>query len=197
MPGVYAPEAFDVAGTVVGVVEAERRLPRPDVAAGDIVIGLASNGPHTNGYSLIRRVFGGADLEARVPELGTTLAEALLAPHRSYLGRLWPLLQDDGLEIKALAHITGGGLVENLPRVLPENLGAVLRRGSWPVPPLFQLIQARGGVAEGEMYRVFNMGLGMLVVAAPGAADALRARQGEDSWVVGEVVAGPHEVQLA
>jgi phosphoribosylaminoimidazole synthetase len=196
MPGVYAPEAFDVAGTIVGVVEAARRLPRPDVAAGDVIVALASSGPHTNGYSLIRRVFGGADLDAPVPELGTTLADALLAPHRSYLGVLWPLLQQDDLEVKALAHITGGGLVENLPRVLPEKKGAVLWRGSWPVPPLFGLIQARGAVADDEMNRVFNLGLGMLAIVSPGGVPALRERLGEESWVVGEVVAGPPGVRF-
>jgi phosphoribosylformylglycinamidine cyclo-ligase/phosphoribosylamine--glycine ligase/phosphoribosylformylglycinamidine cyclo-ligase len=197
MPGVYAPEAFDVAGTIVGVVEAGRRLPRPGVAAGDVIVGLASSGPHTNGFSLIRRVFSGADLAAEVPALGTSLAETLLAPHRSYLGALWPLLQEDGLGLRALAHITGGGLLENLPRVLPEGLGAALHRGSWPVPPLFGLIQARGEVPEAEMYRVFNMGLGMLAVASAEAVGALQARLGEESWVVGEVVAGPREVRLA
>jgi phosphoribosylaminoimidazole synthetase len=196
MPGVYAREAFDVAGTIVGVVEAARRLPRPDVAAGDVIVALASSGPHTNGYSLIRRVFAGADLDAPVPELGTSLADALLAPHRSYLGVLWPLLQQDDLEVKALAHITGGGLVENLPRVLPETKGAVLWRGSWPVPPLFGLIQARGAVADDEMNRVFNMGLGMLAIISPGGVPALRERLGEESWVVGEVVAGPPGVRF-
>jgi phosphoribosylaminoimidazole synthetase len=195
MPGVYAPGAFDVAGTIVGAVEADRRLPRPGIASGDLVIGLASSGPHTNGYSLIRRIFAGADLGAMIPELGATLADTLLAPHRSYLPCLWPLLQDDGLPVKALAHITGGGLVENLPRVLPEDLGVVLQRGSWPVPPLFDLIQARGGVTDDEMARVFNLGLGMLVVVAPGSAAAFRAAVGEESWVVGQVVAGLHEVR--
>jgi phosphoribosylaminoimidazole synthetase len=195
MPGVYAPEAFDVAGTIVGAVEAARRLPRPGIASGDLIVGLASSGPHTNGYSLIRRIFAGADLHATVPALGSTLADALLAPHRSYLPQLWPLLQDDGLPVNALAHITGGGLVENPPRVLPEDLGAVLQRGSWPVPPLFDLIQSRGGVADDEMARVFNLGLGMLVVVASGSAAALRAALGEESWVVGQVVTGPHEVR--
>jgi phosphoribosylaminoimidazole synthetase len=197
MPGVYSPGAFDVAGTIVGVVEAARRLPRPGVAAGDLIIGLASSGPHTNGYSLIRRIFARADLDAPRPELGTTLADALLAPHRSYLERLWPLLEEDGLGIQALAHITGGGLVENLPRVLPEGLGAVLWRSGWRVPPLFGLIQARGAISDDEMHRVFNMGLGMLVVVSPGGARELRARLGDESWVVGEVVDGPHEVRLA
>jgi phosphoribosylformylglycinamidine cyclo-ligase len=196
MPGVYAPGAFDVAGTVVGVVERAQVLPRPGIAAGDLLIGLASNGPHTNGYSLIRRVFEGEALDAFHPELGEPLGEALLRPHRSYLSLLGPILAEPGHSIKALAHITGGGLVDNVPRVLPAGLGAVVRRGSWPVPPLFGLIAARGSVDDAEMHHVFNMGIGVVVIVAPGAASALQGRLGEPGWVIGEVVAGQEGVRL-
>jgi phosphoribosylformylglycinamidine cyclo-ligase/phosphoribosylamine--glycine ligase/phosphoribosylformylglycinamidine cyclo-ligase len=197
MPGVYVPDAFDVAGSIVGIVDGDRRLPRAGMTAGDVLIGLASTGPHTNGYSLIRRVFAGMSLDTVYPELGVPLVDALLAPHRSYLQLLWPVLQEEAQPVKALAHLTGGGIIENLPRVLPEGLGAAVVRGSWPVPPLFSLIEARGGVAPDEMFRVFNMGLGLVVIVAPADVVALQARLGEPSWVVGEVVAGDRQVRLA
>lgn len=197
MPDVYMPGALDVAGTVVGVVEAARRLPRGDVAPGDVLVGLASTGPHTNGYSLIRRIFAGVALDTVYPELGMPLAEALLAPHRSYLQELWPVLQDAAQPIKALAHLTGGGVMENLPRVLPDGVGAVVRIGSWPVPPIFGLIQARGGIALEEMYRVFNQGIGMALVVDAREAEALQARLSEPSWVIGELAAGARTVRLA
>lgn len=197
MPDVYMPGALDVAGTVVGVVEAARRLPRGDVAPGDVLVGLASTGPHTNGYSLIRRIFAGVALDTVYPELGMPLAEALLAPHRSYLQELWPVLQDAAQPIKALAHLTGGGVMENLPRVLPVGVGAVVRIGSWPVPPIFGLIQARGGIALEEMYRVFNQGIGMALVVDAREAEALQARLSEPSWVIGELAAGARTVRLA
>lgn len=197
MPDVYVPGALDVAGTVVGVVEAARRLPRGDAAPGDVLVGLASTGPHTNGYSLIRRIFAGVALDTVYPELGMPLAEALLAPHRSYLQELWPVLQDDAQPIKALAHLTGGGVMENLPRVLPDGVGAVVRIGSWPVPPVFSLIQARGGIALEEMYRVFNQGIGMALVVDAREAAALQARLSEPSWVIGELAAGARTVRLA
>jgi phosphoribosylaminoimidazole synthetase len=197
MPGVYAPGEFDVAGTMVGVVEREAILPRPGVKPGDVVIGLRSSGPHTNGYSLIRKVFEGVPLDTVFPELGVPLADALLAPHRSYLPVLQLAIRHSPFAIKALAHITGGGFFDNLPRILPEGVGAVIRRGRWPVPPVFQLIQQRGGVAPDEMYRVFNMGLGMLVVCAPEAAHTVQGSIGEESFVIGELVPGEQRVSLA
>lgn len=196
MPGVYAPNAFDVAGTMVGVVERAAMLPRPDVCAGDLLVGLRSSGPHTNGYTLIRQVFGDVSLDAVLPELGMTLAEALLAPHRSYLPILQPALHHPSAPIKALAHITGGGLVENLPRVLPEGIGAVIRTGSWEVPPLFRLIQERGRVSHDEMYRVFNMGIGMVAVIAPEHVDLLRSLAGEETKIIGELAAGERKTTL-
>jgi phosphoribosylamine--glycine ligase/phosphoribosylaminoimidazole synthetase len=185
MPGVYAPGAFDVAGTIVGVVERAKLLPRTDLAAGDVLVGLASSGPHTNGFSLLRRVFADAALDAVEPALGVSLADALLAPHRSYL----PLLQPHLGEVKALAHLTGGGFYDNIPRVLPAYLAAVIDARSWPIPPLFGLIQERGQIAAAEMYRVFNMGIGMVAVLAPERVAAFRAAIPEETWVIGRLVA--------
>src|SRR5687767_10665788 len=135
MPGVYRPGEFDVAGTIIGVLEREQILPRSNIEAGDVLIGLTSNGPHTNGYSLIRKVFTDVPLGTFFTELDCSLADALLVPHRSYLSILHPILS----HIKALAHITGGGFIENIPRVLPENLDAAIRPGSWPLPSLWKL----------------------------------------------------------
>ncbi len=196
MPGVYAPHEIDVVGTIVGVVERAASLPRPGVAPGDVLLGLGSSGPHTNGYSLIRRVFADVPLDQVLPEIDAPLGDVLLAPHRSYLPVLGPLLAGPASPIKALAHLTGGGFIENLPRVLPEGVGAAVRLGSWPVPPLFAAIQSRGGVPAAEMYRVLNMGIGMIAIVAREAAAGVQAALGEPSWMIGELVAGPREVRL-
>jgi phosphoribosylamine--glycine ligase/phosphoribosylaminoimidazole synthetase len=196
MPGVYAPEEFDVAGTIVGAVERAQILPRADLLPGDQLVGLRSSGPHTNGYSLIRSIFEGVPLDTVYPELGQPLGDMLLAPHRSYLPLLQAELQTPHSRLKALAHLTGGGFIENIPRILPDHLGAVVRPGRWPVPPLFQLIQQRGQVPLEEMYRVFNMGLGMVAVVAPQDVHALQAALGEETWVIGELVSGPRKVML-
>lgn len=196
MPGVYAPGEFDIAGTIVGVVERASILPRGDLRAGDMLVGLRSSGPHTNGYSLLRRIFDSADLNQELPGLEGTLGDALLAPHRSYFNLLWPILQDRKGLVKALVHLTGGGFQENIPRVLPEGLGAVIRRGSWPVPELFQLAMRRGQVAEDEMMRVFNMGIGMVAVVSAGDAPAFCDLLGEESWVIGELISGERKVTL-
>lgn len=196
MPGVYTEEAFDVAGTIVGVVEREEILPRKDVIAGDVLVGLRSSGPHTNGYSLIRRIFRDVALDTVYPEVGEPLADALLAPHRSYLKMLTPLLSQPAGLIKAMAHLTGGGFLENIPRVLPEGVGAVLRRGSWPVAGIFQVIQRLGDIAEMEMLRTFNLGIGMVVVTGRQHVSQLQQMLPEESWVIGEVVQGPHRVVL-
>lgn len=197
MPGVYAPGEFDVAGTIVGVVDRSAVLPCPDLRPGDLLLGLRSSGPHTNGYSLIRKVFEDTPLETVFLELGLPLADALLAPHRSYLPLLRPLLTSPGHPVKALAHVTGGGFIENIPRVLPDGLGAVIHPGSWPVPPLFQLIQQRGDIRAWEMHRVFNMGIGMIAVVAPEDLAALQAAIPEDTWVIGQLVPGERRVSLA
>jgi phosphoribosylformylglycinamidine cyclo-ligase len=193
MPGTYAEDDYDLAGFIVGVVEKEKALPR-GVREGDVLLGLPSAGLHTNGYSLARKVLLealGHRVDTHLPELGTTVGKALLAPHRSYLAALEPLLERD--KVRALAHITGGGFPGNIPRVLPEGLGARLRRGSWEVPPLFRLIQKGGGVCDEEMERTFNMGVGMIVVVSPSELHEVEhslERRGETSFVIGSVVAG-------
>lgn len=188
MPGVYAPGEFDLAGTIVGVVERARVIDGARITAGDAVIGLASAGLHTNGYSLARRVFADQDLVAFDAALGGSLGDALLAPHRSYLphvGKLWAA----GIDVRGLAHITGGGLIDNPPRILPPGLAYRLREGSWPMPPIFRSIAQQGCIAEDEMAHVFNLGLGMLaVVPVAQAGDALAALK-EGAWLVGEIVA--------
>lgn len=185
MPGVYASQRFDLAATMVGLVDRAELLPRT-VSPGDVIVGLASSGPHTNGYSLIRNVFSSEQVAA-----DAELANLLLAPHRAYGPLLLPHLQG----VKALAHITGGGFEENLPRVLPDGIEAQLRWGSWPVPAVFQRIAQQGGIGDEEMRRVFNMGLGMLVVLSPHDADAFRAGLGEDSWIIGELHSGERGVK--
>ena len=196
MPGVYAAGEFDLVGTVVGVVDRAAIIDGSRIQPGDVVIGLASSGLHTNGYSLARRVFDDWDLSAVVPEIGEPLGDALLAPHRCYLPDVERLRQA-GVDIRGLAHITGGGLIDNPPRILPDGLGMHLRRASWPVPPLFRLIQQTGQISDHEMAHVFNLGLGMLVVMpAEQAADAL-AEVGDDAWLVGKITAqgdGPRVV---
>jgi phosphoribosylformylglycinamidine cyclo-ligase len=193
MPGTYAEDDYDLAGFIVGVVEKAMALPR-GVAEGDVLLGLPSAGLHTNGYSLARKVLLetlGHRVGTHLAELGTTVGRALLAPHRSYLAALEPLLERD--KVRALAHITGGGFPGNIPRVLPDGLGAALRRGSWEVPPLFRLIQRGGVVSDEEMERTFNMGIGMVVVVSPGDLHEVEhslERRGETSFVIGSVVAG-------
>lgn len=196
MPGVYQPDQFDVAGTIVGVVDRDRILPKKDLRPGDVLIGIRSTGPHTNGYSLIRKIFQDTPLETALPELGVPLADALLAPHRSYLPVLRPLLDAEPSPVKALAHLTGGGWIENPPRVFPPGIGAEVKIGSWPLPPLFSVIQQKGEVDPKEMYRVFNMGIGMLLVAAKEDADRVREAIPEETWIVGELVSGECKVIL-
>ncbi len=157
-----------------------------------MLIGLGSSGPHTNGYSLIRKVFEGVPLEMVIPELGVALGDALLAPHRSYLLPMSSALPN----ILALAHITGGGFIENIPRVLPEGLGAVVHLGSWPIPPLFSLIQQLGDIDPVEMYRVFNMGIGMIAVVRAADVELVRSQIPEETFVIGELAAGSKQVIL-
>lgn len=175
MPGVYADGAFDLAGTVVGLVDRDALWPRTEtMQVGDIFVGLPSVGPHTNGFSLIRRTVADRDL-AQVLADGQTLADALLAPHRCYVAEIEALL-DAGVEIKGLAHLTGGGFLDNIPRVLPDNLVAQIATDAWPRPPVFQCLLDWSGMDEVEAYRVFNMGIGMVaVVPASDAASALSA----------------------
>jgi phosphoribosylformylglycinamidine cyclo-ligase len=194
MPDVYAPGDLDLVGFVVGVVERDAIIDGSSIREGDVLLALPSSGLHTNGYSLVRRVFsvgvGGdpsqerARLEREHEELGSTLGEALLAPHRSYVPEMRKVMS----KVKGMAHITGGGaLIENIPRMLPGGLGARLDRAAWDVPPLFRLIQREGGIAEEEMYRTFNMGIGL--VFAVDASDVASVRAGlPDAIVLGDVV---------
>jgi phosphoribosylamine--glycine ligase/phosphoribosylaminoimidazole synthetase len=200
MPGVYTPGSFDVAGTLVGVAERSALLPRPGIAAGDVLVGLASSGPHTNGYSLLRRLFEWIPMDVTPAGLDRPLGEALLEPHRSYLPVLEPALAAG--TVKALAHITGGGLVDNLPRVLPDGVDARVDPWSWPVPPLFALVRELAtGLATDELYRTLNMGIGMVVVCAAADVAAVQTAIAEETWVVGELVPGdpgaPSRVVLA
>jgi phosphoribosylformylglycinamidine cyclo-ligase len=195
MPGTYAPGDYDLAGFIVGIVDRSRALTGESVQEGDVLVGLPSSGLHTNGYTLARTVLFetmGLRVDTSLPELGGTVGEALLAPHRAYLAALEPLIERQ--KIRALAHITGGGFPGNIPRVLPRGLGARIHRSAWTVPPLFRLIQKGGAVSDGEMFRTFNMGIGMVVVVAPGDLHDVEhslERRGETSFVVGSVVAGP------
>jgi len=182
MPGLYAGEDYDLVGFIIGVVEKEKITMGKTITVGDTIVGLPSSGLHTNGYSLVRRIFGVNQLEKYYPELGRTLGEELLEPHRCYYHQLKPLLPF----IKGMAHITGGGLIDNVPRVLPLGLAAKFHSQSWTIPPIFQLIQQRGKVDQQEMYRVFNMGIGMVVICSPGDADQL-AQALPEAHVVGEV----------
>jgi phosphoribosylformylglycinamidine cyclo-ligase len=192
MPGFYTSGEYDVAGFIVGVVSRAKVIDGRSIAAGDTLIALPSSGLHTNGYSLARRlVFDvlGLDVHSEVAELGETVAAALMRPHRSYLAQIGPLL-DLGL-IKGMAHITGGGITENLPRTLPEGRGFSLDRQSWEIPPLFAWLQRAGGIADDEMFRAFNMGVGLVVITSPAATDealSLLHASGERAWRLGRVV---------
>jgi phosphoribosylformylglycinamidine cyclo-ligase len=196
MPGFYADGEYDVAGFIVGAVERDRIVDGHTIAARDVLIGVPSSGLHTNGYSLARSiVFDSLKLSVtdRVAELGGTVGEALLTPHRSYLPLLRPLLADAARPIKGMAHITGGGITDNLPRVLPGGTDALVTLRSWKVPAIFQWLQRAGGVPADDMLRTFNMGIGLILVVARADAEAvLRALRdaGEPGAVrIGEIAA--------
>jgi phosphoribosylformylglycinamidine cyclo-ligase len=194
MPGFYQDGEYDVSGTIVGVVEKDALLDGKAIRPGDTIIGLASSGLHTNGYSLARRIlFDQMKLtpKSRVAGLNGTLGDALLAVHVSYGPLTRAVLKK--FEIKGMAHITGGGFTDNVPRVLPKKCDAVINKGSWEMPPIFQLLAVEGGVEESELYQVFNMGIGMTLIVAAEKADAalrlIRAR-GQAAWIIGEIVRG-------
>jgi len=198
MPGFYADGEYDLAGFVVGAVESETLIDGRSIAVGDVVIGLPSTGLHTNGYSLARRIVFehlGLSVDTKVQELGESIGAALLKPHRSYLNAVYPLVTRGA--IKGMAHITGGGLTDNVPRILPEGTAARIDRGAWSVPPLFSWLQRAGNVPDAEMVRTFNMGIGMVVVCPPALSQTvledLHARR-EEPVVIGEIVAGNREV---
>lgn len=202
MPGFYAPGEYDVAGFIVGAVEREALITGAGIVAGDLLVGLPSSGLHTNGYSLARRiVFEGLQLsvDSHVPDLGETVGEALLRPHRSYLPVVRPLIGSG--RIKGMAHITGGGITDNLPRVLPKGLAARVDRRAWRTPPLFRWLGEAGSVPEMDLRRSFNMGIGLILVVAPDDLSAVQAAlldAGEaNPVVIGEVEAGDGEVRYA
>jgi len=199
MPGFYAEGEYDVAGFIVGVVEKSRIVDGRTVEAGDALIALPSSGLHTNGYSLARRIlFEGAGLapDTFVPALGTTVGDALLSPHSSYLRAVEPLLEAG--VVKGMAHITGGGITENLPRALPASCSAEVRLNTWTPPPIFSVLLERGAIARDEMFRTFNMGVGLIVICDRKASDevlqSLWSGGGRGAWLAGSVVPGNRTV---
>jgi phosphoribosylformylglycinamidine cyclo-ligase len=200
MPGFYQDGEYDIAGFIVGVVDRNKIIDGKTIAAGDVLLALPSAGLHTNGYSLARKLFfevAGYKPDTHVPELGMTAGEALLLPHLSYLKPLDGLL-DTGL-IKGLAHITGGGLTDNIPRILPEGTAVKIKKDSWRKPSLFELMRRLGNVSEPEMYRTFNVGVGMVIVCSATDAEAIASHlqnEGETVYEIGNVVTGNREVQI-
>jgi len=200
MPGFYSEGEYDIAGFIVGVVDRQKIIDGKRIAPGDVLLALPSAGLHTNGYSLARKLFlevAGHTAQTKLPELQMTVAETLLQPHLSYLRPLAGLL--DGGAIKGLAHITGGGLTDNIPRILPEGTAVEIQQGSWPILPVFELLRSIGNVSAAEMYRTFNMGVGMVIICAPDQAQSIQtelAGCGEKCYRIGKVVAGSGEVQI-
>jgi phosphoribosylformylglycinamidine cyclo-ligase len=194
MPSFYPDGEYDLAGFAVGAVDRSKIIDGKTIVPGDVIIGLASTGLHSNGYSLARRVlFDQAKLTvtSRLPELDRPLGEVLLAPTRIYAKQILALVEE--FSIKGIAHITGGGITENLPRVFPKGVRARIRRSSWPIPPIFSVIGRLGSVGREEMYRVFNMGIGLILIVPAGSAEALMARAmalGDRAFLIGEMVAG-------
>jgi len=201
LPGIYADGEYDLAGTIVGIAEREKLIDKSRVRPGDLLIGLASTGLHTNGYSLARKLLfetAGLTVDTHVEQLGAAVGEGLMAPHRCYVPSVLPLLAST--DVKAMAHITGGGLIDNLPRALPEPLGARIRRGAWEEPPIFSLLQEIGQIEDLEMFQTFNMGVGLaLIVSAEQQERALEnlSGAGESAFHLGEVIEDPdHAVQI-
>jgi phosphoribosylformylglycinamidine cyclo-ligase len=206
MPGFYQPGEYDVSGTIVGVVEKGRMLDGKSIRPGDLVLGLGSSGLHTNGYSLARQIlFETMRLKplSRLPELAGSVGDELLKVHVSYGPLIQKMLKKfnggSSLAIKGLAHITGGGFVDNIPRVLPRNCDVVIRKGSWDVLPIFQILQRAGKVAQSELYQVFNMGVGMTLIVSRSKAEAMlkfARSQKHRAWLIGEVVKGRRRVRM-
>ncbi|MCK8825692.1 phosphoribosylformylglycinamidine cyclo-ligase [Fuchsiella alkaliacetigena] len=200
MSGFYNQDEYDLAGFAVGIVDKKDLITGADIEPGDKVIGLAANGIHSNGYTLARKVFfelAGYDVDTELEELAQPLGEELLKPTRIYVEPILELM--NSFKLKGIAHITGGGLIENIPRILPAGTKAVLDRSSWPVPPILELIQSEGEIDTKEMYRTFNMGIGMAVVVSPAEVADVLAKLEElqvDSYLIGEIVAGDRGVDL-
>ncbi|MEK5177115.1 phosphoribosylformylglycinamidine cyclo-ligase [Paenibacillus sp. FSL R5-0636] len=198
MPGMYSAGEYDIAGFTVGVADKAKLVTGADIAAGDTVIGLASSGVHSNGFSLVRKLLleqEGYGLNDVLPELGAPLADVLLAPTKIYVKPLLALLEQ--LPVKGMAHITGGGFIENIPRVLPDNVDVEINYGSWPILPIFGLMQNKGNVSNRDMFTTFNMGIGLVLVVS--AADGERALEllkasGEEAYIIGKVTEGERKV---
>ena len=198
MPGFYPPGEYDLAGFIVGIADRERLIDGKKVQVGDVLIGLPSNGLHTNGYSLARKLFfavAGYTPDTYVNELKSKVGSELMRTHKSY----WPVLRKliDADAVSAMAHITGGGITENLPRVLPRGVGAVVEIGSWPVPPVFEHLQKLGNISQQEMMRTFNMGIGMVLVVSAKKFKKVQAildRAGERGYTIGRIVRGDRVV---
>lgn len=203
MPGFYGVDEYDLAGFAVGVVDKDKIVDGKGVQAGDVLVGIASSGVHSNGFSLVRKLFGldGAGAKDKLmkyePSLGGTLGDVLLAPTRIYAKQLLGLMQQ--VPVKAVSHITGGGFYENIPRMLPDGLQAVVHKGAWDVLPIFTHMQDIGGLSERDMYNTFNMGVGLVCAVAKADADRAAAFLngiGEQAWIIGEVAAGDEGVVL-
>ncbi len=201
MPGFYADGEYDLAGFIVGIVEREKVIDGKQIKAGDVVLGLPSNGLHTNGYSLARKLLfevAGYKVDTKLDETRETIAETLLKPHRSYFKPLSVLI--DQKKIKGLAHITGGGLLDNIPRILPENVSVEINRGSWEELPIFGAMQKIGSVEDKEMFRAFNMGVGMVVICSPDETENVKKHfddLDEKYFEIGRVIVGNKEVLVA
>lgn len=200
MPGFYPEDEYDLAGFAVGIVDEKKLITGEQLKAGDVLIGMASSGVHSNGFSLVRKVFEMTkeSLETYYEELGTTLGEALIAPTKIYVKAL-KAVKDAGVEIKACSHITGGGFYENIPRMLPDGVRAVVRKDSYEVPAIFRLLADKGNIEEQMMYNTYNMGIGMVLAVDPSEVEAAMAavrEAGETPYVIGEVEAGEKGVVL-
>ncbi len=202
MPGLYEASDYDLAGCITGIVDRSRIIDGSTIDPGDTLVGLASSGLHTNGYSLARYVLldnesTALSLYENLPSLGRTLAEELLVPHRCYAPSVLPLLEE--FDVKGMAHLTGGGFYDNIPRILPADCSVTIERRTWPIPPIFSLIQERGGVPDPEMYRTFNMGIGFVLIVPAEQAPLMAHRfnaMGESAYIIGNVHRGVHEVDV-
>ncbi|HJM34835.1 MAG TPA: phosphoribosylformylglycinamidine cyclo-ligase, partial [Candidatus Marinimicrobia bacterium] len=200
MPDTYLPGEHDLVGVVTGVVEKEKIITGENIKPGDVLLGLPSNGLHTNGYSFARKLFfeiGGYDVGDIIPELEKSIGLTLLEPHINYTNHVFAAL-DTGVDVKGIAHITGGGIIENIPRILPVSCGVEIKKGSWPILPVFDVMQSLGDVDDDEMYRAFNMGIGMTFIVSPddigSVTDALKDLT--DVYEIGSVVNAENEVLL-
>lgn len=199
MPSFYGEDEYDLAGFAVGIAEKDRIIDGSRIKSGDMIIGIASSGLHSNGYSLVRKTLldtAGYSLDERLPELGRPLGEVLLTPTRIYAKTVRTLIRS--FDIKGMAHITGGGITENLPRILPRGVKAVIHKGTWDIHPIFHLIKQKAGVDDNEMYRDFNMGIGMIMVVPPGQVSRLIKKAAglkEKAYLIGEMVKGRQIVE--